>query len=158
MPEIVLAPELLHHPLQLSDNTQSTLSAFAGQRLVLYFYPKDNTPGCTTEGRDFSALHPQFVALDTAILGVSRDSVASHTKFSCAQGFAFPLVSDTDTVLCRAFDVLKPKLMYGRSAVGIVRSTFVLDRDQTVLQSWRNVKVSGHAQEILTYLQTRAQK
>ena len=154
MTEIVLPPDLFSHPLQLSNDQHSHWGAFAGKRLVLYFYPRDNTPGCTLEGRDFSALYPQFVALDTQVVGVSRDSVASHTKFSCAQGLAFPLISDSDAVLCRAFDVLQPKVMYGRSVVGLVRSTFVLDQDQRVQRSWRNVKVPGHAQDVLAYIQS----
>lgn len=120
-----------------------------GRNLVIYFYPKDSTPGCTTEGRDFSALHGKFRRANTVILGVSRDSIASHEKFKEKQGFPFELLSDPDEKLCRKFDVIQEKTLYGRKFMGVVRSTFLIDADGKLRQEWRNVKVKGHAEEVL---------
>ena len=120
-----------------------------GQNVVLYFYPKDSTPGCTTEGRDFSALHARFRRRKTLILGVSRDSLASHEKFREKQGFPFDLISDPDENLCRKFDVIKEKSLYGRKFMGIERSTFLIDADGKLRGEWRKVKVKGHAEEVL---------
>jgi len=120
-----------------------------GQNVVLYFYPKDSTPGCTTEGRDFAALHARFRRHKTVILGVSRDSLASHAKFREKQGFPFDLISDPDEDLCRQFDVVHEKTLYGRKFMGVVRSTFLIDADGKLRQEWRNVKVNGHAEEVL---------
>ena len=120
-----------------------------GQNVVIYFYPKDATPGCTTEGRDFSALHTKFRRQNTVILGVSRDSLASHEKFKEKQGFKFELLSDPDEKLCRKFDVIKEKSLYGRKFMGIERSTFLIDADGKLRREWRKVKVKGHAEEVL---------
>ena len=139
-------------PLQLSGGTGTTLEAYAGRWLVLYFYPKDSTPGCTTEGLDFNALLPEFAALGADVLGVSRDSVKSHDNFCAKQGFNFPLVSDADEALCRAFDVIREKNMYGRKVLGVVRSTFLISPDQRLVREWRGVKVAGHAQAVLDAL------
>ena len=139
-------------PLQLSGGTGTTLEAYAGRWLVLYFYPKDSTPGCTTEGLDFNALLPEFQALDADVLGVSRDSVKSHDNFCAKQGFRFPLVSDAGEALCRAFDVIREKNMYGRKVLGIERSTFLVDPDGRVRRAWRKVRVPGHAQAVLDAL------
>ena len=125
------------------------LKDLRGKHVVLYFYPKDATPGCTTEGRDFGALHPKFKRQKTEILGVSRDSVASHEKFKEKQGFPFDLLSDPDEKLCRKFDVIKEKNMYGRKVLGIERSTFLIDADGKLRREWRKVKVKGHAEEVL---------
>jgi peroxiredoxin Q/BCP len=125
------------------------LKDLRGQNVVLYFYPKDSTPGCTTEGRDFSALHAKFRRAETVILGVSRDSIASHEKFKAKQGFKFDLLSDPDEVLCRKFDVIHEKTLYGRKFMGVVRSTFLIDADGKLRREWRNVKVKGHAEEVL---------
>ncbi|MGB5334576.1 MAG: peroxiredoxin [Woeseiaceae bacterium] len=125
------------------------LKDLRGQNVVLYFYPKDSTPGCTTEGRDFSALHAKFRRQKTVILGVSRDSVASHEKFKAKQGFPFDLLSDPDEKLCKAFDVIHEKSLYGKKFMGIVRSTFLIDKTGKLRQEWRKVKVSGHADEVL---------
>ena len=122
---------------------------FKGRKLVVYFYPKDSTPGCTTEGRDFSALHAKFRRANTVILGVSRDSIASHEKFKAKQGFKFDLLSDPDEVLCKKFDVIHEKTLYGRKFMGVVRSTFLIDADGKLRKEWRNVKVKGHAEEVL---------
>lgn len=139
-------------PLALSGGVHTTLGDFAGRWLALYFYPKDSTPGCTTEGIDFNALLPEFEALDATVLGVSRDSVKSHDNFCAKQGFRFPLVSDADEALCRAFDVIKEKNMYGRKVLGIERSTFLIDPDGRIVEAWRKVRVPGHAQAVLDAL------
>ena len=125
------------------------LKDLRGKNVVIYFYPKDSTPGCTTEGRDFSALHAKFKRANTVILGVSRDSIASHEKFKAKQGFTFDLLSDPDEVVCRKFDVIHEKSLYGRKFMGVVRSTFLIDADGKLRQEWRNVKVKGHAEEVL---------
>ncbi|UNK56839.1 peroxiredoxin [Pseudoxanthomonas daejeonensis] len=145
----------LNLPLALSGGRSATLAGFAGRWLVLYFYPKDSTPGCTTEGLDFNALLPQFAELDADVLGVSRDSVRSHDNFCSKQGFAFPLVSDGDEALCRAFDVIHEKNMYGRKVLGVVRSTFLIAPDGRIAQEWRGVKVPGHAQAVLDALKVQ---
>ena len=152
-----LPAKTLKLPLVLSGSDPAapgaaTLGDFAGRWLVLYFYPKDSTPGCTTEGLDFNALLPKFAKLDAAVLGVSRDSVRSHDNFCAKQGFRFPLVSDADEALCRAFDVIRPKKLYGREYVGIERSTFLISPEGVIAQSWRKVKVPGHAQAVLDAL------
>ena len=143
-------------PLQLSGGTSATLGDYAGKWLVLYFYPKDSTPGCTTEGLDFNALLPELEQLNAAVLGVSRDSVKSHDNFCAKQGFRFPLVSDTDEALCRAFDVIKEKNMYGRKVMGIERSTFLIDPQGRIAAAWRKVRVPGHAQAVLEALKQQA--
>ena len=139
-------------PLALSGGRHATLADFAGHWLVLYFYPKDSTPGCTTEGLDFNALLPKFRKLGATVLGVSRDSVKSHDNFCAKQGFKFPLVSDADEKLCKAFDVIHEKNMYGRKVLGVVRSTFLISPDGRIAQEWRGVKVPGHADAVLDAL------
>ena len=152
-----LDPTTLRLPLQLSGGTTGTLADHAGRWLVLYFYPKDSTPGCTTEGLDFNALLPEFQALDASVLGVSRDSVRSHDNFCAKQGFRFPLVSDADEALCKAFDVIHEKNMYGRKVMGIERSTFLIDPEGRVARAWRKLRVPGHADAVLEALkQARA--
>ena len=140
-------------PLALSGGASARLADYAGRWVVLYFYPKDSTPGCTTEGLDFNALLPQFEALDATVLGVSRDSVKSHDNFCAKQGFDFPLVSDADEALCTAFDVIRMKNMYGKQVRGIERSTFLISPQGRIVQAWRKVKVAGHAQAVLEALQ-----
>ena len=147
-----LPKSTLKLPLALSGGTSTTLAEHAGHWLVLYFYPKDSTPGCTTEGLEFNALLPQFEALDAQVLGVSRDSVKSHDNFCARQGFNFPLVSDTDQALCKAFEVIKEKNMYGRQVLGIERSTFLISPESGIVAQWRKVKVPGHAQAVLDAL------
>ena len=139
-------------PLALSGGRTASLADYAGRWLVLYFYPKDSTPGCTTEGLDFNALLPRFRELGAEVLGVSRDSVKSHDNFCAKQGFDFALVSDGDEALCRAFDVIHEKNMYGRKVLGVVRSTFLISPDGRIAQAWRGVKVPGHAQAVLDAL------
>lgn len=145
-------------PLALSGGESATLADFAGRWLVLYFYPKDSTPGCTTEGLDFNTLLPKFKRANAAILGVSRDSVKSHDNFCAKQGFGFPLVSDADEKLCKAFDVIQEKNMYGRKVLGIVRSTFLIDPEGRLASEWRGVKVPGHAQAVLDALKATQAK
>jgi peroxiredoxin Q/BCP len=139
-------------PLTLSSGRQASLGDYRGHWLVLYFYPKDSTPGCTTEGIDFNALLPAFADRGAHVLGVSRDSVKSHQNFCAKQGFRFELVSDTDEALCHAFDVIREKTMYGRKVVGIERSTFLIGPDGRVAHVWRPVKVAGHAQAVFDTL------
>lgn len=138
--------------LALSGSATSKLSDYKGRWLVLYFYPRDSTPGCTTEGLDFNALLPKLRKLDADVLGVSRDSLKSHDNFCARQGFRFPLVSDADESLCRAFDVIREKNMYGRKVLGIERSTFLVDPKGRIAAAWRKVKVPGHAQAVLDAL------
>lgn len=135
-----------------STGTLRSLIEFKGKYLVLYFYPKDNTPGCTLEGQDFKRLYSQFQKADCEILGVSKDSVKSHSGFREKHGFPFELLSDGEEALCRAFDVIQMKSLYGRRFEGIERSTFVIGRDGKVLREWRKVKVNGHADEVLDFV------
>ncbi|MDD3516773.1 MAG: peroxiredoxin [Chromatiales bacterium] len=129
------------------------LSDFRGRKhVVLYFYPKDDTPGCTTEGRDFNELHARLARKDAVVLGISRDSIASHERFKAKYGFAFDLLSDVDESVCTLFDVIKLKNMYGKQVRGIERSTFLIDRDGVLRREWRKVKVAGHAEEVLDAL------
>ncbi len=134
---------------EATRNKKIRLKELRGQNVVLYFYPKDSTPGCTTEGRDFSALHARFRRQNTVIFGVSRDSLASHEKFRDKQGFKFDLISDPDEKLCKKFDVIHEKSLYGRKFMGVVRSTFLIDADGKLRKEWRKVKVKGHAEEVL---------
>ena len=156
-----LPKKLLDAPLALAGSDgprEGRLSDHTGRWLVLYFYPKDNTPGCTTEGIDFNALLPKFRKLGAEVLGVSRDSLKSHQNFCAKQGFGFELVSDPDETLCNAFEVIKEKQLYGRKYIGIERSTFLIDPESRVAQSWRGVKVPGHAQAVLDALQQAQQE
>ena len=125
------------------------LAALRGKKVVLYFYPKDNTPGCTTEGIDFARLHPEFAAAGAVVLGVSRDSVKSHENFKCKFEFPFELLSDADEALCAALGAIKMKKMYGKDVRGIERSSFVFDTNGALVREWRGVKVDGHAQAVL---------
>ena len=139
--------------LAMSSGGTRRLSDYAGRWLVLYFYPKDSTPGCTTEGLDFNALLPAFSGLGATVLGVSRDSLKAHQNFRGKHDFVFDLVSDTDEALCHAFGVIKEKNLYGRKVLGIERSTFLVDPAGVIARSWRPVKVAGHAQSVLDALQ-----
>lgn len=130
------------------------LSAIQDKFLVLYFYPKDNTPGCTTEGIQFRDLYPRFRKLGGAICGISRDSLKSHEGFKAKHGFPFDLLADTEEKACNLFGVIKMKNMYGKQVRGIERSTFVLDRHGAILREWRGVKVPGHVQEVLDFAES----
>jgi peroxiredoxin Q/BCP len=127
-----------------------SLGNFKGMNVVLYFYPKDSTPGCTREGQDFRDNYTKFKRQNTVVLGVSRDSLKSHENFKAKQGFQFELLSDKDEELCKLFDVIKMKNMYGKKVRGIERSTFLIDSHGKLRQEWRKVKVDGHAEEVLT--------
>ena len=125
-----------------------------GRTVVLYFYPKDNTPGCTTEGQQFRDLHPEFQKLNCDVYGISRDSMKSHESFRTKMGFPFDLLSDADETACKLFDVIKMKNMYGKKVRGIERSTFVIDNRGVVRKAWRGVKVPGHVEEVLEFVKT----
>jgi peroxiredoxin Q/BCP len=135
--------------LLLTGDRSAKLSDYQGKALVLYFYPKASTPGCTQEGLDFSAAIAKFRRQSCAILGVSRDSLKAQTNFKTKQGFPFDLVADTDEALCNAFDVIKMKNMYGKQVRGVERSTFLIDADGKLRNAWRGVKVKGHVDEVL---------
>ncbi len=151
-----LPASTLKLPLALGDGSTMQLADRKGEWTVLYFYPKDNTPGCTTEGRDFQALLPKFRKLGAEVIGVSKDSVKTHANFCARQGFAFPLISDPDEALCRAFGVIQPKKLYGREYEGIVRSTFLIDPEGRIARKWQPVKVPGHAAAVLDALKEAA--
>jgi peroxiredoxin Q/BCP len=133
------------------DRTVS-LEDLRGKNVVIYFYPKDSTPGCTLEGRDFSALKTAFKRRGAEVFGVSRDSLKSHENFKAKQNYSIDLLSDADEALCSLFGVIKMKNMYGRQVRGIERSTFVIDKDGVLIKEWRGVKVPGHAQEVLDFV------
>ncbi|BBB14732.1 putative peroxiredoxin Bcp (thioredoxin reductase) [Candidatus Rickettsiella viridis] len=126
-----------------------TLSDLIGKNVVLYFYPKDCTSGCTQEGKDFTEHYKKFASLNTVILGISRDTIKLHLKFKSEQQFPFELLSDTDQKVCELYGVLKEKMMYGKKTRGIERSTFLIDKKGVLRREWRGVKVPGHVQEVL---------
>jgi peroxiredoxin Q/BCP len=139
--------------LPATGGKEFRLSAVKSRLVVLYFYPKDNTPGCTTEGTQFRDLHPAFVKAGAAVYGISRDSLKSHENFKTKMGFPFELLSDEGEKVCNQFGVMKMKNMYGRKVRGIERSTFVIGRDRVIRREWRGVKVPGHAQEVLDFVE-----
>ena len=136
-----------------TSGQQVSLSALKGQQVVIYFYPKDSTPGCTTEGQDFRDQHAAFQAANTVVFGVSRDGMKSHENFKCKQAFPFELISDKDEALCQLFDVIKLKKLYGKEYLGIDRSTFLIDAQGVLRREWRGVKVPGHVDEVLAAAQ-----
>ena len=135
--------------LPATGDREISLSDYSGKRVVLYFYPKDSTPGCTTEGQDFRDSIHTFRRRRTVILGISRDSVKSHENFKAKQQFPFDLLSDADEKVCKLFDVIREKNMYGRKVMGIERSTFLIDEKGILRREWRKVKVKGHVDEVL---------
>lgn len=135
-----------------TKNEKLKLRSLKGQNLVVYFYPKDNTPGCTTEGKDFRDAYKEFKKLDTEILGVSRESLRSHQNFIDKFDFPFDLISDPDEIVCKAFDVIKEKNMYGRKYMGIERSTFIFDEKGKLRHEIRKVKVKGHVEAVLAHI------
>ena len=135
-----------------TSNQKVEIADNHGRNIVLYFYPKDDTPGCTIEGNDFSALNESFAVQNTVIYGVSRDSIASHEKFKQKFNYTIDLISDEDESLCNQFDVIKLKKLYGKEYMGIVRSTFVINPSGEILQQWDKVKVDGHAEEVLKFI------
>jgi peroxiredoxin Q/BCP len=140
--------------LPSTGNTTFKLSGARGSKLVLYFYPKDNTPGCTTEGQQFRDRYPEFQNAGADVYGISRDSMKSHESFRTKMSFPFDLLSDADELACKAFDVIKMKSMYGKKVRGIERSTFVIDGSGIVRREWRGVKVPGHVEEVLEFVKT----
>ena len=135
---------------QATSGQQVKLSDLKGKQVVLYFYPKDATPGCTTEGMDFSARFEQFKAANTLIFGVSMDSLKKHESFKCKQAFPFELISDEEHQLCDLFGVYQLKKNYGKEYMGIVRSTFLIDKNGVLREEWRNIKVAGHVDKVLS--------
>ena len=140
------APEF---DLDSDEGTRLSLGDFEGKWLVLYFYPRDNTPGCTQEGQSFAAAFQQFKKLKTLIVGISPDSVSSHEKFKSKMGFPFELLSDVDRTVCKRYDVIQEKSMYGKKYMGVERSTFLIDPQGVLRAEWRKVKVNGHAEALL---------
>jgi peroxiredoxin Q/BCP len=130
------------------------LSAYAGKNVIIYFYPKDSTPGCTTQGIQFRDAYAQFQALNTEIFGISRDSLKSHENFKAKFTFPFELLSDAEELACSIFGVIRMKNMYGKQVRGIERSTFVIDQNGNLIKEWRGVKADGHAAEVLSFIQT----
>lgn len=141
---------------EATSGLKVTPDALQGKQVVLYFYPKDNTPGCTTQGQGFRDQFEAFRAVDTLIFGISRDSLRTHENFKAKQGFPFELISDKDEHLCQLFDVIKQKKLYGKEYMGIDRSTFLIDREGIVRQEWRGVKVPGHVDAVLEAAQALA--
>lgn len=140
--------------LPATGNKTFTLSGARGKHLVIYFYPKDNTPGCTTEAQQFRDLHPEFNRVFCEVVGISRDSLKSHENFKARFALPFELLSDSDETACNLFGVIKQKNMYGKLVRGIERSTFVFDRDGALRREWRGLKADGHAQEVLDFVTT----
>ena len=139
---------------QATSGQTVSLADLKGRQVVLYFYPKDSTPGCTTQGQGFRDQLAEFQAANTAVYGVSRDGIKSHENFKAKQGFNFELISDKDESLCQLFDVIKLKKLYGKEYLGVDRSTFLIDKDGVLRQQWRGVKVPGHVDAVLAAAQT----
>jgi len=150
----MLDTKIPNFSLPATGGTPFDLAAQAGKTVVIYFYPKDSTPGCTTEGQNFRDRHDQFAAANAVILGVSRDSLKSHENFKTKQAFPFELGSDADEAVCNLFGVIKQKMMYGKQCRGIERSTFVIDGKGLLRREWRGVKVPGHVEEVLAFVQS----
>ena len=154
MTNVTLGETVPDFTATITGNQTIKLSDYRGKNVVLYFYPKDNTPGCTLESQDFRDNYKKFESLNTVIFGISRDSVSSHDGFKCNQALPFDLISDSDETLCQLFDVLKSKNMYGKEVIGIERSTFLINSDGVLIHEWRKVKVDGHCLEVLERIGT----
>ncbi|MEJ2643643.1 MAG: peroxiredoxin [Gammaproteobacteria bacterium] len=152
MSKVTIGKKVPDFELPATGEKTVKLSELRGQNVVLYFYPKDSTPGCTREGQDFRDQHTKLRRRKAVVLGVSRDSLKSHENFKARQGFPFDLLSDSEEKLCRLFDVIKEKNMYGKKVMGIERSTFLIDSEGVLRQEWRKVKVDGHVDEVLDAL------
>jgi len=150
MNKVTVGKKVTDFKLPATGNQTVKLSDLKGNNIVLYFYPRDNTPGCTLEGQDFRDHISKFKTRNTIILGVSRDSIESHENFRKKQRFPFELLSDSDEKLCKLFDVIKEKNMYGKKVMGIERSTFLIDANGVLRAEWRKVKVGGHVDEVLS--------
>jgi thioredoxin-dependent peroxiredoxin len=153
MPAVEIGKKVKNFSRPASSNKTISLTSLKGKNVVIYFYPKDSTPGCTTEGQNFRDLYAEFQKANTEILGVSRDSLKRHENFKAKQQFPFELLSDEDESLCKQFDVIKLKKLYGREYMGIERSTFLINAEGKLVQEWRKVKVKGHADEVLAAVQ-----
>ena len=154
---VTLGQPVTDFTAEATSNTQVKLSAMKGQRFVLFFYPKDNTPGCTSEGQSFRDLHNEFKQADTVIFGVSRESLKSHDNFRAKHDFPFELISDQSEELCKLFDVIKLKQMYGKEYMGIERSTFLIDEKGILQHEWRKVRIKGHVEDVLQAAQALGQ-
>ena len=150
----MLDTKIPNFSLPATGGTPFDLAAQAGKTVVIYFYPKDSTPGCTTQGQNFRDRHDQFAAANAVILGISRDSLKSHENFKTKKAFPFELGSDADEAVCNLFGVIKQKMMYGKQCRGIERSTFVIDGQGVLRREWRGVKVPGHVEEVLAFVQS----
>ena len=150
----MLDTKIPNFSLPATGGTPFDLAAQAGKTVVIYFYPKDSTPGCTTQGQNFRDRHDQFAAANAVILGISSDSLKSHENFKTKQAFPFELGSDADEAVCNLFGVIKQKMMYGKQCRGIERSTFVIDGQGVLRREWRGVKVPGHVEEVLAFAQS----
>lgn len=153
-PAVALGKPVGSFSLLSTGGKEINLAEMKGKNIVLYFYPKDDTPGCTLEGKDFTRLHPDFSSTETEVYGISRDTLESHEKFKNKYCYSIDLLSDEDEKLCRHFGVIRPKNMYGKTVIGIERSTFVIDKDGVLRREWRKVKVDGHAAEVLDFVKT----
>jgi peroxiredoxin Q/BCP len=149
MSKIAVGKAVPDFELPATGDKNVRLSELQGHNVVIYFYPKDNTPGCTLEGQDFRDLHAKFKRANTVVLGISRDSVKSHEGFKAKQEYPFDLLADEDERACKLFDVIKLKNMYGKEVLGVERSTFLIDANGVLRKEWRKVKVEGHAAEVL---------
>ena len=149
MGKVTVGKKVPDFRLPATGDRDIALSDYLGKRVVVYFYPKDSTPGCTTEGQDFRARIHTFRRRNTVVLGISRDSVKSHENFKAKQQFPFDLLSDAEEKACRLFDVIREKNMYGKKVLGVERSTFLIDDQGVLRREWRKVKVAGHADEVL---------
>ena len=146
---VSIGKKVANFTLPATGDKNLSLADFKGKNLVIYFYPKDSTPGCTLEGQNFRDQYEEFKQAETEILGVSRDSLRAHENFKAKQGFPFDLLSDAEEALCKQFDVIHEKNMYGRKVMGIVRSTFLIDGKGVLRHEWRKVRVKGHVEEVL---------
>jgi peroxiredoxin Q/BCP len=149
MANVEIGKKVPNFELPATGDKTIKLSSLKGSNVVLYFYPKDSTPGCTTEGQDFRDNNLKFKRRNTIVLGISRDSIKSHENFKAKQNFNFDLLSDADETVCKLFDVIKMKNMYGKKVRGIERSTFLIDKNGKLQNEWRKVKVGGHVEEVL---------
>lgn len=150
--KVEMGKKVPNFKLPSSNGEEFSLSSKKGKKIVVYFYPKDSTAGCTTEGIEFNDLLAQFKKLNTEVYGISRDSLKSHDKFICKYDFKFELLSDEEEEVCKLFDVIKEKNMYGKKVMGIERSTFVIGEDQKLVGEFRKIKAQGHAAEILKFV------
>lgn len=150
----MLGDLILDFELESTGDKKFKLENYRGKKLIIYFYPKDNTPGCTTESQQFIVLYEQFKTLNCEIVGVSRDSIKSHENFREKLGIPFNLLSDSSETICNRFEVMKLKNMYGKQVRGIERSTFIIDEQGKLIKEWRGVKVPGHVDEVLAFIKT----